>query len=78
MAQWSQTWAGDWAARAGRGRCWGAEQARGVLNSMLLRQSSMLAYIDAFYVLSVSALVMIPLVMLMRSNKPGHGGGGMH
>jgi len=62
----------------GSGSVLGAEQARGVLNSMLLRQSSMLAYIDAFYVLSVSALVMIPLVMLMRSNKPGHGGGGMH
>ena len=62
----------------GSGTVLGTDQARGVLNSLLLRQSSMLAYIDAFYVLAVSALVMIPLVMLMRSNKTGAGGGGMH
>jgi DHA2 family multidrug resistance protein len=61
----------------GSGSVLGTDQARGVLNSLMLRQSSMLAYIDAFYVLAVSALVMVPLVLLMRSNKPGKGGG-MH
>ncbi len=65
------------ASAGGSGSVLGTDQARGVLNSMLLRESSMLAYIDAFYVLAVAAVVMIPLVMLMKSNKAGKGGG-MH
>ena len=58
----------------GSGSALGTAQARGVLDSMLLRQSMMLAYVDAFFLLAVSTVVMIPLVLLMKSNKPGSGG----
>ena len=65
-------------AGGGSGLSQGMNQARGVLTSMLLRQASMLAYIDVFFVLAVSSAVMIPLVMMMKSNKPGAGGGAGH
>ena len=65
-------------AGAGSGLSHGMDQARGMFTSMLLRQASMLSYIDVFFVLAVSAAVMIPLVMMMKSNKPGAGGGAAH
>ena len=56
----------------------GVNQARAVLTSNLLRQASMLAYIDVFFLLAVASAVMIPLVMMMKSNKPGAAGGPAH
>jgi MFS transporter, DHA2 family, multidrug resistance protein len=53
-------------------------KAQGMLLNLLERQASMLAYIDVFFALAIAAVVMIPVVLLMKSNQPGQGGGGMH
>ncbi len=39
--------------------------------NMLDRQATMLAYIDNFWLLGVSVLVMLPFVFLMKKVKPG-------
>jgi DHA2 family multidrug resistance protein len=49
-------------------------QAQGLLYGNLLRQASMLAYVDAFWLLGCTFLAMIPLMFLMKSAKP-HGAG---
>ena len=41
-------------------------KAYGLLQGNLLRQASMLAYIDNFWLLGVAILVMVPLVFLMK------------
>jgi MFS transporter, DHA2 family, multidrug resistance protein len=48
-----------------------SRQAYGLVNSMLLRQSAMLAYVDIFWFLAFLALGMIPAVFLMKKSKPG-------
>lgn len=53
-----------------------AMQARGKMWSMVVRQSSMLAFLDAFYILMVLIACSIPLVFLLKPNKLGGGGGG--
>ena len=47
-------------------------QAVGLLYGNLVRQSSMLAYVDAFWLLGCTFIAMIPVMFLMKSAKP-HG-----
>jgi DHA2 family multidrug resistance protein len=46
-------------------------QAYGRLYGLILRQSSMLAYIDNFWVLAIAALAVIPFVFLMKKPPKG-------
>jgi DHA2 family multidrug resistance protein len=46
-------------------------QAYGVVGEMVARQSSLLAYIDNFWLLGMSALVLVPFVFIMKKAKPG-------
>ena len=48
-----------------------AQRAYGVLYSTVTRQAAVLAYIDNFWVLAVSCLVMVPLVFLMKRPPKG-------
>jgi len=47
-----------------------AQQAQAIIYRELLRQSSMLAYIDVFRLLSYLCLALIPLMFLMKRPKP--------
>jgi DHA2 family multidrug resistance protein len=49
-------------------------QAQGLLYGNLLRQANMLAYVDAFWLLGMTFLAMVPFMFLMKSAKP-HGAG---
>ena len=49
-------------------------QAQGLLYGNLLRQANMLAYVDAFWLLGVTFLAMIPFMFLMKSAKPHRAG----
>jgi DHA2 family multidrug resistance protein len=53
-----------------------ANQARGLMWAQVLKQSSMLAFLDAFYFLMILILCAIPLAFLLKKNKPGQGAGG--
>ena len=48
-----------------------SHQAYAMVANMLDRQATMLAYIDNFWLLAVSVLIMIPFVFLMKKVKPG-------
>jgi MFS transporter, DHA2 family, multidrug resistance protein len=48
-----------------------SHQAYALVANMLDRQAAMLAYIDNFWLLGVSVLVMLPFVFLMKKVKPG-------
>jgi DHA2 family multidrug resistance protein len=74
----SRALAGATRALTGRSGAGSAHQAQGMLMGIVERQASMLSYIDVFLVLALASAVMIPVVMLMKSNKPGQGGGAMH
>jgi hypothetical protein len=43
--------------------------------AQVLKQSSMLAFLDAFYFLMILILCAIPLAFLLKKNKPGQGAG---
>jgi len=45
------------------------QQAVGVVQGILQRQATMLAYIDNFYILGTIILAMIPAVFLMKRTK---------
>jgi len=47
-------------------------QAQGIMYGNLVRQANMLAYVDAFWLLGVTFLAMIPFMFFMKSAKP-HG-----
>lgn len=49
-----------------------AQQAQGLIYGNLVRQSTMLAFIDTFWLLGLTFLAMIPLMFLMKTAKP-HG-----
>jgi len=49
--------------------------AQGSIYNQLIAQSTVLAYVDVFYILCVAAILMIPLSFLLAKNQP-HGGGG--
>jgi DHA2 family multidrug resistance protein len=55
-----------------------AQKATGMLMGMVQKQAQMLSYIDAFWFLSIIALVMTPMVFLMRPNRPGKGPAAAH
>jgi MFS transporter, DHA2 family, multidrug resistance protein len=48
-----------------------ARQAYGLVAGMVDQQSTMLAYIDNFWLLGVAVLIMIPLVFLIKKVQPG-------
>ncbi len=50
-----------------------AMQAHGVIYGMALRQSSMLAFADAFWVMAVLFIAIIPMMLMMRKAGPGRG-----
>ncbi len=60
----------------GSGSVLAGQQAQASIAGQMMAQASMLSYIDAFWILSMSALCMIPLALLMRGNKPGGGAAG--
>jgi DHA2 family multidrug resistance protein len=51
-------------------------QGRRMIYQLVQQQAQMLAYIDVFWVLAVACACMIPIVLLMKKNKPGTGGMG--
>jgi DHA2 family multidrug resistance protein len=48
-------------------------QAYAMVQNMIGREATMLAYLDCFWVLGFSILAMIPVVFLMKKSKPGGG-----
>jgi DHA2 family multidrug resistance protein len=53
-----------------------AEQSQGLIWAQVQKQSTMLAFLDAYYVLMILVICVIPLIFLLKKNKPGAGGGG--
>jgi len=51
-----------------------AAQAHGLIYGTLMRQANMLAFADAFWVMAVLFVVIVPLMFLMRKAKPAQGG----
>jgi MFS transporter, DHA2 family, multidrug resistance protein len=49
------------------------QQAYAMVQGLVERQATMLAYVDCFWVLGISILCMIPVVFLMKKSKPGGG-----
>lgn len=45
-------------------------QAQGLVYGNLIRQSTMLAFIDSFWLLGLTFIGMIPLMFLMKKAKP--------
>ena len=58
-------------ASHGSSRYEAARQAYGFANVQLQQQATMLAYIDNFWLLGLTVLLMIPFVFLMKKVKPG-------
>jgi uncharacterized membrane protein YgaE (UPF0421/DUF939 family) len=50
-----------------------ARQAGGLLYGGLLRQAAMLSFADAFWVMAVLFVLIIPLMFLMKRTGPMHG-----
>jgi DHA2 family multidrug resistance protein len=48
-----------------------SRQAYGLIMNQVLRQSSVLAYIDCFWVLAIVFALMIPLIFFMKKIRPG-------
>jgi len=48
-----------------------AAQAQGMLYRLLVRQATMLAFVDNFRILGMAALAVIPLVFLIKKVQPG-------
>jgi DHA2 family multidrug resistance protein len=55
-----------------------AQQAQAVLYGDLLRQSSMVAYIDVFRLLAWLCVALIPLMFFMKPARPGAGAPPVH
>jgi MFS transporter, DHA2 family, multidrug resistance protein len=53
-----------------------ANQARGMMWGQVIKQSSMMAFLDAFFFLMILVICAIPLIFLLKPNRPGGGGGG--
>ena len=53
-----------------------ATQAKGVLWAQVVKQSTMLAFLDAYHILMILIICAIPLIFLLKKNKPGGGPGG--
>jgi DHA2 family multidrug resistance protein len=50
-----------------------ARQAQGLAYGVLLRQATMMAFADTFWVMAVLCLVLLPMVMLMSPSRIGQG-----
>jgi DHA2 family multidrug resistance protein len=53
-------------------------QAQGMLYGMLVRQATMLAFVDNFRILGMASLSVIPLVFLIKKVQPGQRAGMGH
>jgi DHA2 family multidrug resistance protein len=49
------------------------QRAYAMVQGVVIRQATMLAYIDCFWFLGVAILCMVPMVFLMKKSKPGGG-----
>ncbi len=67
-----QTLTGYFDGRSGPGNAGGFAQGR--IYNELIQQSTVLAYVDVFYILCGAAILMIPLSFLLRKNNPHAGG----
>jgi MFS transporter, DHA2 family, multidrug resistance protein len=47
------------------------QQAWARVQSLVLRQATMLSYIDCFWLLGIAIGMMVPLVFIMKKSKPG-------
>jgi len=47
------------------------QRAYALIQGVVGRQATMLAYIDCFWFLGVAILLMVPMVFLMKKPKPG-------
>ncbi len=47
------------------------KQAYAAIGGMVAQQSAMLAYLDNFWLLGLSALALVPLTFLMKKSRPG-------
>ncbi|MBC7798375.1 MAG: EmrB/QacA family drug resistance transporter, partial [Pyrinomonadaceae bacterium] len=54
------------------------QRATGLMYQGVLRQASILSFIDAYYFLMILIACAIPLVFLLKGNKPGQGSAGGH
>jgi DHA2 family multidrug resistance protein len=59
------------AVGGGTGPLGGSQKAWAMIQGIVTRQATMLAYIDCFWVLGIAILAMIPLVFLMKKPKSG-------
>jgi MFS transporter, DHA2 family, multidrug resistance protein len=50
-----------------------AQQANGLIYGMAIRQSNMLAFSDAFWVMAVLFIAIIPMMLMMRKSGPSRG-----
>jgi len=49
------------------------QRAYALIQAVVFRQATMLAYVDCFWLLGVAILLMVPMVFLMKKSKPGGG-----
>ncbi len=49
------------------------QRAYALVQGVVLRQATMLAYVDCFWLLGVAILLMVPMVFLIKKSKPGGG-----
>ncbi|HXX01019.1 MAG TPA: hypothetical protein VEJ00_07385, partial [Candidatus Acidoferrales bacterium] len=49
------------------------QQAYALIQGTAIRQATMLAYIDCFWLLGVAILLMVPMVFLIKKARPGGG-----
>ena len=57
----------------GASAAFATQQAYALIENTVLRQATMLAYVDDFRLLGTCILVMVPLVFLMKKGRPGGG-----
>jgi MFS transporter, DHA2 family, multidrug resistance protein len=69
-----QSLTGYFDGRNGPGNAGGFAQGR--IYTQLVQQSSVLAYVDVFYIMCGAAILMIPLSFLLSKNHPHAGGSG--
>ena len=58
-------------AASGAGAVMATKQAYAVIGGMVLQQATLLAYLDNFWLLGITALALVPLTFLMKKTKPG-------
>jgi DHA2 family multidrug resistance protein len=58
-------------AGPGSGPGTASQHAYALIQANLIRQSTMLAYVDNFWVLGIAMLCLIPMVFLVKKTRPG-------